>query len=250
MSFPVSETETYPPDTTAYNWLDDPWEDNEEQWINVQGPYTVSMLDGGLIGVQLQHVSQFRSSGISIVVLPAGGGSSFIQSPQAQRPSAGQFRPDWQKFTGKVGFNAAQLGDDVIVKYVSSGTVVTKESRYNLPADVSISGDLDIGWGGPAVPVFGYYIDKTKVYKKKLTGTIAAGFPSTSISHGFSDTGKIESINAIVRKPSNSVGSIMSATPQVDTAAQITFNNTAITVEIGGNANENLPVAVTVEYVQ
>ena len=125
MAFPVVETQTYPSDTALEDWLDNPFEVRQEQWKNVQGEYTVEQLNNGMYGVRMVGVSEELDSGVSIAVVPSGGGSALTQSPQLIKPSSGEFRPDWQKFTGIVEFNRSQLGDSFVIKYVSSGSAVT-----------------------------------------------------------------------------------------------------------------------------
>lgn len=161
MAFPVDPTRTYQDDGIGYDWLDYPFETTEEQWINVQGRYTVSQLSNGMIGVRLKQVSEKLLSGSSIAVVPAGGGTPLVQSSQAVRPSAGQYRPDWQKFTGQVEFNASQIGDEFVIKYVSSGTAVTlanldsafveligRSTSRTFGGDVNISGLLSVVGNG------------------------------------------------------------------------------------------------------
>lgn len=132
MASPVESTETYEQDTVSYDWLANDWDSisPDGMYRNVQGTYSVSLLPQGFYGVQLRQVlSELSGNQKSIVVLPVGGGPEieevFIE------PGPGQFRRSPLP-TGRLEFNINQLGQQYVIKYVSSGTLTGKGYIQNL----------------------------------------------------------------------------------------------------------------------
>lgn len=126
MASSVDKSVTYPLDDNDYNWLLSDWEPGDNLWINVQGTYTVERFPQGFIGVQLKHVCEhLPSNQKSFAVIRVDSGTDMeelIESPMIIAPSAGQFRKSPVP-TGRLEFSSVHLGQEFLIKYVSSGTV-------------------------------------------------------------------------------------------------------------------------------
>ena len=139
MASVVDKTLTYPSDETDYNWLISDWEPGDNLWINVQGTYTVTRHDQGFIGVQLRHVCEsLPLSQKSFAVIRAASGTDLEEleeSPMIIAPSAGQFRRSPLP-TGRLEFSSAHLGQEFIIKYISSGNVNNLAYAEEKSADI------------------------------------------------------------------------------------------------------------------
>jgi hypothetical protein len=126
MASAIDPAVTYPTDETDYNWLISDWEPGDNLWINVQGTYTVEYHPQGFIGVQLRHVCEtLPANQKSFAVIRSESGTALeelTESPMIIPPNAGQFRRSPLP-TGRLEFSSAHLGQEFIIKYVSSGNV-------------------------------------------------------------------------------------------------------------------------------
>lgn len=166
MATPVSASTTYDSDATAHEWLVNDWDDDSNQWKNVQGTYTVSLQDQGFYGVTLRGAAEQLDGNLkSIAVVPSAGGPELEQVDALIPPGAGQYRMSPLP-TGRIEFSSASNGVEYVVKYITSGTVNRR---------------------APASSGIGYLDDGTRLYCKTLDCTIVATSLIGTVAHGIAN---------------------------------------------------------------
>ena len=125
--------------------------ENEEQTIEYHSDWNGN-------GIQLDEAPVFETPSSVVIIENVTGGATFTEVPRTQAPSSGEYRVDYDADgyygTGRVEFNAADVGKDVLVTYYGNGYVVknqyqseqnlTVPMNFNVTGDSVLAGDLDV----------------------------------------------------------------------------------------------------------
>jgi cytoskeletal protein CcmA (bactofilin family) len=140
------------------NWRFNPFTGTMNAATITDEPHTVEYhADWNAYGIQLDEAPQLDNPSSVSIVEDVSGGDTFSEVPRTQAPEALQYRVDYDALTyygtGRIEFNAADVGKTVLVSY--KGTGWTLKNRYSagqtvIPAnlevteDASIDGDLTL----------------------------------------------------------------------------------------------------------
>ena len=140
------------------NWRFNPFTGTMNAATITDEPHTIEYhADWNAYGIQLDEAPQLDNPSSVSIVEDVSGGDTFSEVPRTQAPEALQYRVDYDALTyygtGRIEFNAADVGKTVLVSY--KGTGWTLKNRYSagqtvIPAnldvteDASIDGDLTL----------------------------------------------------------------------------------------------------------
>lgn len=140
------------------NWRFNPFTGVMNAATITDEPHTVEYhADWNAYGIQLDEAPQLDNPSSVSIMEDVSGGDTFSEVPRTQAPEALQYRVDYDALTyygtGRIEFNAADVGKTVLVSY--KGTGWTLKNRYSvgqtvIPAnlevteDASIDGDLTL----------------------------------------------------------------------------------------------------------
>ena len=98
-------------------------------------------------GIQLNEAPKLEVPSSIEIIEDITGGSTFTEIPRTQSPSSGEFRVDYDADgyygTGRIEFNAGDIGKNVLVTYKGNGWIVKNDYRLGqtvIPADLEVTG--------------------------------------------------------------------------------------------------------------
>lgn len=216
MASPVSASITYDSDVTAYEWLVNDWDDDSNQWKNVQGTYTVALQDQGFYGIVLRGAAEQLDGNLkSIAVIPTAGGAELEQVNELIPPGAGQYRMSPLP-TGRIEFSSASNGVEYLVKYITSGTVNRR---------------------APASEGIGFLDDGTRLYCKTLDCTIVATSLIGTVAHGIANALTNNRILDVRTQYTPSIATISEVSEVTADVYRAQWDDTDITLTRGDSAS-------------
>jgi hypothetical protein len=155
------------------NWRLNPFTGIMNDVAIIDEPHTIQYnSDWNAYGIQLNESPALDNPSTVIIVEDITGGTTFSEVPRTQAPGSGQYRVDYDASTyygtGRIEFNPADNGKDVLVSYQGTGGVVKNDYTFgttHLLGDLDVDGDTNID--GDAV------IDGTLNVAGGITGDVA-----------------------------------------------------------------------------
>ncbi|MBN1497637.1 MAG: hypothetical protein JXA07_12750 [Spirochaetes bacterium] len=102
-------------------------------------------------GIQLNEGPQLDNPSTVVIVEDVTGGATFTEVPRTQAPAAGQYRVDYAAATyygtGRIQFNAADVGKKIRVTYYGTGWTVKsnyRQSQLTVPTNMEVEEDATI----------------------------------------------------------------------------------------------------------
>jgi hypothetical protein len=132
--------------TVFYNWRFQPFTEISYP-VELEEEHTIEWHEEwNSYGIEL-HESPYLESPSNIdIIEDVTGGITFTEVPRATNPNSGQYRVDYDAETyfgtGRIEFNAADNGKEILVDYKGMGTVV--KNRYYLEQYSIISTNLSV----------------------------------------------------------------------------------------------------------
>lgn len=132
------------------NWRYNQFEGTYVPSLITDEPHTITFhTDWNAYGIQLSEVPQKATpSNLSIEESGTGTPTTFTEVPFNQAPGAGEFRVDYETTnqfgTGRIQFNGADDGKQVLVTYYGLGSIVSPDNFATVLADETIPGSLTL----------------------------------------------------------------------------------------------------------
>lgn len=209
------------------NWRYQQFEGTYVPVLITDEPQTIEFhTDWNAYGIQLSEVPQKATpSTLSIEEVGTGTPTTFTEVPFNQAPGAGEFRVDYETTnqfgTGRIQFNGADDGKQVLVTYYGLGSIVSPDNFATVLAGETIPGALTVSGlltattlaagatalsstlavTGESTFTGGFKTEGSVLIKMKkiAIGTWDMDATSTlNIAHGLSDTSKVLGMFAVI----------------------------------------------------
>lgn len=134
------------------NWRFNPFDETMNSVLIEDEAHTIEYhADWNGYGIQLDEAPQLDNPSTVVIVEDVTGGATFTEVPRTQTPDAGQYRVDYAASTyygtGRIQFNAADNGKQVLVTYYGTGWTVKnnyRQSQLTVPTNMEVEEDATI----------------------------------------------------------------------------------------------------------